>query len=160
MKQYFLCLFILMSLVTLSKWFPFTFSPRTSPEIMKEGLTKYVPYSQEDWYNIIFFLSIMLPNKFTRNYIYNLNVRFSLQMTLPENLVTELVCQLLLDFFHLASFAIIAQGTSHLLICHFFSVSLLDSPAVCEGLLVFRGKLKCPLVSVHPPDTVLHVSIS
>lgn len=154
----FLC--ILLSFVTLIKRFPSTFSQRTSPETMEGGLSKYVPYSEQDWYSIIFFRSIMLPKRFTRNDLYNLNVRLSLQMTLPENLITELICQLLLDFFHLASFAIIAQGTSHLLICHFFSVSLLDSPAVCEGLLVFRGKLKCPLVSVHPPDTVLHVSIS
>lgn len=80
-------------------------------------------------------------------------------MTLPQNLITELVRQLLFYLFHLSSFAVVAQGTGHLLIGHFFAVSLLDSPAVCKSLLVFGRKLECPFVSVNPPDTVLHIAV-
>lgn len=80
-------------------------------------------------------------------------------MSLPQNLVAELVRQLLLDLLHLSSFAVVAQSSSHLLIGHFFAVSLLDSPAMCQSLFVFGGKLEGPFVSVHPPDTVLHVAV-
>lgn len=80
-------------------------------------------------------------------------------MTLAQHLITKLVRQLLFDLFHLSGFAIVAQSTSHLLVGHFLAVSLLDSPAVCESLLVFGRKLECPFISVHPPDTVLHVAV-
>lgn len=79
---------------------------------------------------------------------------------LPQHLIAELVRQLLLYLFHLPGFAVVAQRSCHLLIGHFFSVSFLDPPAMRESLLVFGGKLKCPFVSVHPPDTVLHVAVS
>lgn len=78
---------------------------------------------------------------------------------LPQHLVAELVGQLLLYLFHLPSFAVVAQRPCHLLIGHLFAVSFLDSPAMCQSLLVFGGKLECPFVSVHPPDTVLHVAV-
>lgn len=78
---------------------------------------------------------------------------------LPQHLVAELVGQLLLYLFHLSSFAVVAQRPCHLLIGHLFAVSFLDSPAMCQSLLVFGGELECPFVSVHPPDTVLHVAV-
>ena len=80
-------------------------------------------------------------------------------MGFSKNLVAELVGQLLLYLLHFAGLAVVAQGARHLLICHFFSVSLLDPPAVGQGLLVFGGELKGALVSVHPPDALLHVSV-
>lgn len=89
-----------------------------------------------------------------------LHVDFPLQVSLAEHVVAELVRQLLLDLLHLAGFAVVAQRTRHLLIGHLFAIPFLDPPAMCQRLLVFGRKLECPFVSVHPPDTVLHVAVS
>ena len=60
---------------------------------------------------------------------------------------------------NLPCLAIVAQSPRHLLICHLLAIALLDAPAIGQSLLVFGGELEAALVSVHPPDTVLHVSI-
>lgn len=81
-------------------------------------------------------------------------------MTLSQHLVAELIRQLLLDLFHLSRFAVVTQSSRHFLIGHLFAVSLLDPPAMREGLFVFGRELERAFVPVHPPNTVLHVAVS
>lgn len=78
---------------------------------------------------------------------------------LPQHLSTELVCQLLLDLFHLACLAVVAQCPGHFLVGHLLAIALLNTPAVCQGFLVFGGELERAFVPVHPPDALLHVAI-
>lgn len=78
----------------------------------------------------------------------------------PQHVVAELVGQLLLHFFNLPIFSIVPQSAGHLLISHFFAISLLNTPAVGQSFLVFGGELEDALVLVHPPDTVAHVAVS
>ncbi len=78
----------------------------------------------------------------------------------PQHCLTELVGQLLLHFFNLSSFTIVPQSSGHLLVRHFFAVSLLSTPVAGQSFLVFGGELEDALVLVHPPDAVTHVTVS
>lgn len=78
----------------------------------------------------------------------------------PEHPLTELVGELFLHFFDLPGFAIVPECSGHLLIGHCFAVALLNTPLAGQSFFVFRGELEDALVLVHPPDALIHITIS
>lgn len=82
-----------------------------------------------------------------------------MEIEIPEHVLTELVCEFLFHFFNLAGFTIIPKSSSHFLVGHLLAITFLQTPMRCQSFFMLCGKLKNPLVLVHPPDTVTHESV-
>lgn len=90
----------------------------------------------------------------------SLQVHLSFWVASSQHVTTELICELLLDLFDLSGLAVVSQCPGHFLVGHLLAVAFLHSPAVGQNLFVFGGELESSLFFVHPPDAVLHVSVS